>query len=97
MDLASLPWEKAFNYGLPTVLLLLMVWMLYRGASWLGNHFLLPLKDRIVKFLDNLEAAVAALSKQAEGWHCNYPENGCANFSPGAGRFGPQRPPEARG
>ena len=96
MDPTAIPWEKAFNYGLPTVLLLLVLWLLYRGTSWIGANFLLPIKDRIVKFLDNLETAVAGLSKQAEGWHCNYPENGCANFQPGPSRFGPHRPPEAR-
>lgn len=100
MDPTTVPWEKAFNYGLPTLLLLIFLWMTYKAASWIGAYFLTPIKDRVVAFLDKLEKAIEHLTKQAEGWHCSYPAGGCQNYlpphhQPPPNYFGPHRPPES--
>ena len=82
MDPTAIPWEKAFNYGLPTVLLFALLWLLQRGATAVFTHFLLPIKDRVVKFLDGIEVTLTKLVQQSESWHCNYPPNGCRNYNP---------------
>lgn len=82
MDPTAIPWEKLADFGLPTVLLFAVLWLLYRAVSRAWTDVLMPLKERLVKFLDSLEDSLKKLVQKSEDWKCNYPQNGCQNYVP---------------
>ncbi len=53
--------EKAFNYGLPTVLLIGLVFGIVKAVAWLGPNFLTPIKDQIVIHLSKLDSAIDSM------------------------------------
>lgn len=59
--------EKAFDYGLPTVLLFLLLLGMWKAVAWLGPNFLTPIKDQIVTHLTKLDAAIDAMMELIRG------------------------------
>jgi hypothetical protein len=59
--------ERAFNYGLPTVLLVLVLVFLYRGIVWLGPNFLTPIKDQVILHLSKIDAAIDTMMHLVRG------------------------------
>lgn len=73
--------ERIFDMGSPMVILAALLFLIWRGGRWLGEHFLAPIKTQIVEFLKGLAESVAKLQKSvdallAEGpdFRCRYPD-----------------------
>lgn len=50
--------DIAQSFGLPVVMLFVVVWGLSKVAIWLGHRVVVPVMERHVKFIDKLEGSV---------------------------------------
>lgn len=58
------PWwvQVIKQLGLPTLLLLLGIFGAYQAASWFGREVIVPLSDRQIKFIDQVEDSVQKIT-----------------------------------
>lgn len=48
--------------GLPTALLMIMIYGVYQGATWFGAKVLIPLTDRQMEFIDQVDQSVQKIT-----------------------------------
>ena len=53
--------EWLINQGLAVALLLLFLWASWKGVSWLGTAFLIPLRDAAIAHLQEVGQSLASL------------------------------------
>lgn len=53
--------EQAFNYGLPTAILGLVLYGIWKAVAWLGPNFLTPIKDQVILHLSKIDTAIDAM------------------------------------
>lgn len=51
------------NNGVSVAMLTAIAVGCFYSAKWIGQHFLLPIRDRILKFFDTLEAALNTMAE----------------------------------
>jgi len=55
------------RFGVTLSCLVFLLWVVYKGFSWLGQNILLPLHQRHMVFIDRLESSIGEVAKaQAE-------------------------------
>jgi len=52
--------------GLPTLLLLVMVYGVYQGAIWFGTNILVPLTERQIVFINQVDESVKKITEIIE-------------------------------
>lgn len=52
--------------GLPTALLLIMIYGIYQSATWFGAKVMIPLTDRQLEFIDQVDKSVQRVATVVE-------------------------------
>jgi hypothetical protein len=59
------PWwmETAKQLGMPTVFLLLLLWMVYEGGKWTGNNVIAPIAKKQIEFIEKASVMTDQMSR----------------------------------
>jgi hypothetical protein len=59
------PWwmETAKQLGMPTVFLLLLLWMVYEGGKWTGNNVIAPIAKKQIEFIEKASVMTEQMSR----------------------------------